>query len=297
MNDKLYGGTNMIKHLAGDFETVEYPENHFIILYDNSENEDYPLHWHNAVEIIMPLINDFTVFAGEKTYRLRERDIIIIPSGDLHSMTAPEKGQRIIFQCDNSVLNGFPALSSISDIFSKVIFINQNSSENIKGTAKKTMLEIYDEYFRRSELSEIKIYMKLISMFVTIYEEGLSELRGQLGCTAEKLGEYSERFGAVLKYIEKNYTDDITLDKLSDIAGYSKYHFSRIFRQYIGMSHIDYVNKIRTNAAQKLLLCPDLSITEVAMNSGFSSIASFNRVFKEIKHCTPSEFKKFYQNR
>ena len=49
----------MIQHLNGDFETVEYNNNGFILLYDNVENEDYPMHWHNAIEIIMPLINDF----------------------------------------------------------------------------------------------------------------------------------------------------------------------------------------------------------------------------------------------
>ena len=74
----------MIQHLNGDFETVEYNNNGFILLYDNVENEDYPMHWHNAIEIIMPLINDFRVTAGGNTYELREREIIIIPPGELH---------------------------------------------------------------------------------------------------------------------------------------------------------------------------------------------------------------------
>ncbi len=265
-------------------------------MYDNVEYENFPLHWHNAIEIIMPLINDFTVTAGGVTYNLKERDIIIIPPGELHSMTAPEKGQRIIFQCDNSVLKEFHALSAISDIFSSTIFIDHSYADSIRNTAKKTMLEIYEEYFKKSETSEIKIYLKLISMFVELHEGCITEKKDKLGCTSEKLDEYNERFGAVTKFIEKNYMYDITLDKLADIAGYSKYHFSRIFKQYCGMSHIDYVNRIRISAAQKLLLDPDISITEVAMSSGFTSITSFNRVFKDIKHCTPSEFKKFYKN-
>lgn len=285
----------MIQHLSGDFETVEYNNNGFILLYDNVENEDYPMHWHNAIEIIMPLINDFTVTAGGKTYNLKEREIIIIPPGELHSMQAPEKGQRLIFQCDNSVLSDFPALSPLSGLFSNVMVIDHLSPDNLKNAAKKSMLEIYDEYFRKNELSEIKVYLKLVSMFVELHEGAATEKRDQMGCTSEKLDEYSERFGAVKKFIEKNYMYDISLEKLAAIAGYSKYHFSRIFKQYTGVSHIDYVNKARINVAQKLLLDPDISITEVAMSSGFTSITSFNRVFKDIKHCTPSEFKKFYK--
>jgi AraC-like DNA-binding protein len=211
-------------------------------------------------------------------------------------MTAPEQGERLIFQCSSTVLNDFPPLEVISSLFSDVTVINHVSPEYQKSIAKKTMLEIYDEYYKKTELSELKIYLKLVKMFVCLHEGAASEKRDQMGCTSGKLDEYNERFGAVKKYIEKNYMEDITLDTLAEIAGYSKYHFSRIFKQYTGSSHIEYVNKTRINVAQKLLLDPDISITEVAMNSGFTSITSFNRVFKEIKHCTPSEFKKFYKS-
>lgn len=286
----------MIQNLNGDFETVEYTNNGFIMMYDNVEYEDYPVHWHNALEIIMPLVNGFTVTAGGRTWNLREREIIIIPSGELHSMNAPEKGQRIIFQCDSTVLNESPALSALSPMFTNIMVIDSSSPESIRSAAKKAMLEIYDEYFKKNELTEIKIYIMLLSMFAAVHEGMTTEKRDKLGYTNGKLDEYGERFGAVKKYIEKNYMYDISLDKLASIAGYSKYHFSRIFKQYTGSSHIEYVNKARINVAQKLLLDPDISITEVAMNSGFTSITSFNRVFKEVKHCTPSEFKKFYKS-
>ncbi len=285
----------LIKHLNGDFETVEYSENHFIILYDNDDDEDYPVHWHNAVEIIMPLQNGFTVSANETVYELKERDIIILPPGELHSLKSPHEGRRIIFQCDDSVLGKNTALSSVTTVLSGISFINAGSDEEVYNYSKKTMFRIYEEYFKKSELSELKIYISLLSLLTKIRENQLSQHKNTLNCTPEKLVEYDTRFGTVLKYIEKNYMYDITLDKLADIAGYSKYHFSRIFKQYNEMSYIQYINKIRTNAAQTLLLDPDISITEVAMRSGFSSITSFNRAFKEVKHCTPTEFKKFYR--
>ncbi len=45
----------MIKNLKGEYETVEFAENLSVILYENSEYENYPIHWHNAIAIIMPL--------------------------------------------------------------------------------------------------------------------------------------------------------------------------------------------------------------------------------------------------
>ena len=87
---------------------------------------------------------------------------------------------------------------------------------------------------------------------------------------------------------------DISLDTLAEIAGYSKFHFSRIFKQFNSMSYLQYINLRRTRAAETLLLDPAIPITEVAMQAGFSSLSTFNRIFKEIKHCTPSSYQRFY---
>jgi len=74
----------MIKHLNNDFETVEYEEKNYILLYDNVDNEEYPLHWHNEIELIMPLKNNYIIEMREKKYDVKENEIIIIPSGELH---------------------------------------------------------------------------------------------------------------------------------------------------------------------------------------------------------------------
>ena len=85
----------MIKNISGDFETIEYEDKRFVMLYDNNEIEFYPTHWHNAVEIIMPIENSFQVNASGKEYTLQEREIIIIPPGELHTLP-PQEGRRII---------------------------------------------------------------------------------------------------------------------------------------------------------------------------------------------------------
>ena len=90
---------------------------------------------------------------------------------------------------------------------------------------------------------------------------------------------------------------DVEFEELAAKYGYSKYHFSRIFKQYNSMSYIQYINARRTKAAEQLLFEPDIPITEVAMRSGFKSLTTFNRIFKDIKHCTPTDFKKLLEKR
>lgn len=286
----------MIKNLSGDYESIEYVKNNVIMLYDNNEDENYPVHWHNAVEMIMPLQNGFTVCADNKVFDLSERDFILIPPGELHSLNAPENGRRLILQCESSVLSGSPALSILSPVFSEIFFINSRSNKELGSFVKKIMLDIYDEYFSEGELSSAKIYIKILSLITAIREAQLIGYEEKISQVYEKSPEYSQKFALVYKYIDQNYMYDISLDKLSAIAGYSKFHFCRIFRQFSSVSYIDYINSKRAKAAEKLLLEPDIPITEVAMRSGFLSLTSFNRIFKSIKHCTPSEFRRMYKD-
>lgn len=283
----------MIKNLSGDFETVEYDSKRCIMLYDNTDNEPYPVHWHDAVEMIMPVKNKYSITIGETEYDLRENDVIIVPPCELHSMPAIP-GRRLIFQCDNSVLTQVSALEPIMRAFVVPLLITPEYDKELHVLAKKTMLDILSMYDSRSELADVKIYTELIGLFMNIREFQIEKSKSTMDVDEYKIDEYSEKFGVVLKYIDNNYMYDISLDQLADVAGYSKYHFSRIFKQYNSMSYLQYINARRTKAAEHLLMDPEMPITEVAMRSGFKSLTTFNRIFKEIKHCTPTDFKKLY---
>lgn len=283
----------MIKHLSGDFETVEYDTKKYAMLYDNVQNEEYPVHWHNAVEFVMPLKNEYTVRVNGIDYKIPENDVLIVPPGELHSMPAIP-GRRIIFQCDNSILGEISALEPVMRSLNSPVLINMDMDKELHVLAKKTMLDILSLYTSKSELADVKIYVKVIELFMALREYQLEQQKIVMDCDDDKIDEYSEKFGTVLKYIDNNYMYDITLDQLADVAGYSKYHFSRIFKQYNSMSYLQYINARRTKAAELLLLDPGIPITDVAMRSGFKSLTTFNRIFKEIKHCTPTDFKKLY---
>lgn len=284
----------MIKHLSGDFETVEYDSKRYFLLYDNHEYETYPVHWHEAMEIIMPLENHYVVTVGETEYDIPVNDVLIIPSGELHRMPQLIPGRRLIFQCDNNVLSGVAAIESIVRGISAPILINRELNKELHSLAKKTLLDILSLNNKKTELADVKIYVALVNLLTAVREQQLEKSKQLLALDEIKLDEYSEKFNAVMKYIDANYMYDISLDRLADVAGYSKYHFSRIFKQYNSMSYLQYINARRTKAAEHLLLDPDLSITDVAMQAGFKSLTTFNRIFKEIKHCTPTDFKKLY---
>ena len=263
------------------------------MLYDNHDNEAYPVHWHNAVELLMPLKNEYIVNVSGSDYHIPENDVLIVPPGELHSMPA-KPGRRLILQCDNSILGDVSVLEPLMRSLTAPVLINSAMDKELHVLAKKTIREIQSLYNSKSELADVRIYSRMIELFTALREFQLEQRKAALDCDDEKISEYSEKFGIVMKYIDSNYMNDITLEELAYVAGYSKYHFSRIFKQYNSVSYLQYINARRTKAAELLLLEPGIPITEVAMRSGFRSLTTFNRIFKEVKHCTPSDFKKLY---
>lgn len=215
----------MIESLNGIFETINYKQSTSIKLYDNDEYKDYPAHWHTNPEIIMPTENIYTVECYNQIITLREGDIVLICPGCIHTLYAPEKGRRIIFQADINPLRFMKEIETLVTIISPLIVITPEDFPSIYDKVKSLLLEIKDEY----------------------------------------------------------------------LSSFSKFYFSRLFKQFTNVSFYKYVNQKRIEKAAKMLTEPNISITNVALSCGFESLSSFIRMFKIVKGCTPTEFRNMYQ--
>jgi len=90
--------------------------------------------------------------------------------------------------------------------------------------------------------------------------------------------------------IEENLFEDISLEMLADKANYSKYHFSREFNTKVGMSISQYIQERRFTYAVQMLSENQNSITDIAFNCGFNSLAYFTKKFKEKFKITPKQY-------
>ena len=104
---------------------------------------------------------------------------------------------------------------------------------------------------------------------------------------------YAERFGKVFDYIEQHLIDDLSVERLSRVANFSKFHFHRQFSQYAGISVIRYIQLVRLKrASYKLVFEEDTRIIDIALDAGFENPESFSRAFKNAFGQTPSQFRK-----
>lgn len=94
----------------------------------------------------------------------------------------------------------------------------------------------------------------------------------------------------LVQYVANNYTENITLKSAAAELGYEEHYLSRCFHNTVPMHFSRYVNLYRVDAATNLLQHTDLPVSEIALQSGFQSIRSFNRVFLEVTGKTPSSF-------
>ncbi len=284
----------MIETLNGVHETVNFENDSTIILYDNTKTEDYPTHWHAPIEILLPLDNTYKAICNNITFSLNVGDILLIAPGTLHSLYAPAKGRRLIFQADVTLFNSIKECESAVSLISPATLITAESSPQIYENIYQLMLEILDEYNSEEILSHASIYAKLIQILVLIGRTHATDI-DKFETSQNKQQEYIEKFMDVCDYINKHCTENLSLDEISEMAGFSKYHFSRLFKQFTNHSFYKYLNLHRIMYAEKLLINPDVSVTEVALLSGFNSISSFIRMFKICKECTPTEFRMMYQ--
>lgn len=283
--------------LDGIYEKVDYQNNSSILLHINHETDSYTTHWHTAIEFIMPVNNIYTVVIGKITYVLKEGDILVIPPGELHELTAPKEGVRRILLFDFSLISNLKGFSNFATVLNQPRLVTEATAPEIHPQLQQLFDEITVEYNSNNTLREAAIYAIIIQMFVLMGRKYMNTETLFPDVKENKQKEYIGKFNLIFEYINNNYMEYISLDTIADIAGFSKFHFSRLFKQFTDMSFYDYLNQRRVKEAEKLLLNPNLSITEIALRSGFSSISTFNRVFKNFKECTPTEFKNLYRHR
>lgn len=101
-----------------------------------------------------------------------------------------------------------------------------------------------------------------------------------------------EKLKILFDYLDKNYNKDISLESVSNMLGFNKTYFSRMFKNLTGHNFSEHLTQIRLNKAIQLLSSHELNISEISNAIGFSSPTYFNEVFKKHYQCTPAEFRK-----
>ena len=272
--------------VSGEYELVNFPSNSSFRFWVNKESTTYHLHWHTSTEIIVPIREQIHITVKQQNYCLNPGDIFIIPAGELHEFTCTDQGVRLIFLYNLSVLQSITGFPYLNSTFSQPVLISPNDA--IYNYEISLLYYMFQDYYSQSSLRELMILSKLVNFHVEYHEH---HPLSNPNTPKQYEKSITDRLNLVFSYINQHYMEDIPLEKAAEIAGFSKYHFARIFKDFSGQTYFDYLSTERIKFAERMLLIQGKSITDIAYQSGFGSLCAFNRAFKKKNQCTPSEYR------
>ena len=210
------------------------------------------LHWHEEMEIT--LIKDGTsdYKVGQEVFKANAGDIILIPPYCTHSAC------EVIRNCD----------AGYTEI-------------------KETFLRALDCFKNKPPFYEMLLKENLLHILILLFSYGYIRESGDSHITSGN----RRHIKSALEYINDHYSEKISIAEMAQLAGFSESYFMSLFRQYVGMSCIQYVNLYRIQKAAHALEETAKSVSEIAMIHGFDNISYFNLQFRRTFGMTPREFR------
>ena len=105
----------------------------------------------------------------------------------------------------------------------------------------------------------------------------------------------NKRIAKIHEYLMNNYREEVNLKKIAELVNMAEGSLCRFFRENMGITLFEYLNRIKTDFACKLLMDPDLSIMEVCFDSGFNNLSHFNKQFRKAIGMPPSKYRKRFK--
>ena len=271
-------------------EYVTYPDDSSVRVWYSDVPWQYELHDHSAVEILLTLEGSVTYTVNDIVYQVRKGEVLIIPPDMQHALSMGEESSRYLFLFEPEGILSMRDIKTLTPYFHRPFHLRDGSEAHVR--IRELLLKLKDVYEKRELMWNTVCYSYLLRVYAILGQRYLNGVRNRIpdgGRIVE-----SEVITASMTYINNHYKQDLSLEDVAEFAGFSRYYFSRSFKKQTGYSFKDYLCEKRLQVATDLLIRTDKSMKDVAAESGFGSVATFNRVFREKKGCTPTQFRAIY---
>ena len=249
------------------------------------------VHWHPYAEILLSLTDRNSAAVNFNGHDLRVNDIVVAYPGELHSVHSSGDDSWLILQFPMELLTAISELNSIVSSFPRRHYVRYDPTRLGSEHMVLRIKEIAELYFSHQPFKETRMYASMLTFFAELGEywadaEGIEHVE-----SAGKEHESLKLMAEACLYIANNCSQHLSLDSVARHMGISKSHFSHLFKRYTNMTFVDYLTAERIRKAEALSLDPSRHFTDIAFESGFSSISTFNRAFRKVKGVSPSEFR------
>lgn len=260
-------------------------------IQNGGQSFQIPVHWHDELEIIYVKSGFLTVNISGENYIGKPGDAFVVSPGNLHfmgSQTGTVDYFTFLFPLKYIAFRSDDMLDDklIEPLNSGHLMI----SPEIKDTVKEQCEQLGRVYAAEIDKSESKITSQirkkivLLQFIHELWKKGFIVENDTTGRnTVEK---------EMVSYIQQNYTGKILLREFGEQFHLSEKYISRYFKEHFHITLSQYVTYLRLEHAKQMLQETDISVTEVAMQSGYQNISYFIRSFKKTYGVSPLKYRK-----
>jgi YesN/AraC family two-component response regulator len=275
-----------------EIQNYSNTEKTFSLSYRRRESHNMPSnHFHSSYELYYLLSGERQFFINDRTIIAKEGDLVLIKPNILHKTSnavLPNHERTIINFTEKFFLTSkADMIESFKPLFNnEYTIISFSPSDRIE--VENHLTHIIKEITKKDTAFEIYSSTLLVQLLIYCCRF----LKENTSTTLHYLSPIHERISEVVRYINKNYNKELSLQLLSDNFYISPYYLSRAFKEATGFTFIEYLNSLRVKEAIKLLQETNLKVNIIVQKVGFGSITHFGRVFKEVTGHAPLYYRK-----
>lgn len=240
-------------------------------------------HWHRSIEIFAVSQGELKFYIDDRLWHLSENEFMIVNSNEIHSVDSPLPNETIVLQIP---------LKLFEDYFTGEQFIWFTHEP---GRRDERFMELLKALYKTYCEKKCGYDMKMNSIFYNIMYLLVKDYRlMDLDDDFIRKNKNLNRLSSITSYMKENYADDLSLEEVARIFGYSPNYLSRMFQKYAGITYKSYLQNVRLGYAVKDLEKGKYSITETALRCGFSGSKALARAFQKKYGMLPSEYKEMH---
>lgn len=243
-----------------------------------STNDRYPSHFHSSLEFMYITSGILLATINGRTYTVEAGDLLIVPRYSVHSYDTPRASVCYVLTIPPEQIPSYGFLCR-DKMFASTLITHPEKEEELKSCLRA--IRMYGGLERNAVNAGIVQGYAYVFLGLLIREAGLMDVPNPKAASlAQK----------ILLYLQENFRSPLTLAGISAHFGYSKSRFSHVFNHSFGCTVTSYINNLRCQFALELMEGQNLTITEIALSSGFESTRTFYRAFKTCFGCSPKQY-------
>lgn len=266
-------------------------EESFLVFDRVKKNFDFPLHYHPEVELNFIAKGKGTRrVVGDHVGEVENLELVLIGPNLPHFWSDHKCKSKRIHEVTVQFSLDFFDQSFLKKRLMKPI--QDMIKESIRGImfSQETIEKVQEQIISLKKLNGFESFMAVMNILNELATSNNQTYLSSYSIDTETFVDHDD-MKLIYDYLHKNFEKKITLEEIANHTNMSIVTFNRFIKKRTGKTFINYLNEIRVSYAARWLIEKDLTISEVAYQCGFNNIANFNKIFKSIKNCTPSELK------